>query len=448
MAALGGIGQINPGKIKELRNRVLFLFGAITIFRIGSFIPVPGVDPEAVRSLFERSQGTILALFNTFSGGALGRLSIFALGVIPYISASIIMQLMSMAIPSLMQLRKEGESGRRKLNQYTRYMTVLLALIQSFGAILSLKNQGISYINPVTFVFIGTISLVTGTLFLMWLGEQVTERGMGNGISMLIFAGIVAGIPPSLGIMLEQVGSGELSLITAGGVLVISFGLIAVVVFMERAQRRIPIHYAKRANMRSNYAHQQIHLPLKLNMAGVIPPMFASSIILFPATLLSWMGEERNSPMLQSLISALSPGQPLYYLLYSILILFFAYFYTALVFDTRDSSDNLKKSGAFIPGIRPGEFTARYLDRIITRLTCIGSAYLIFVCLFPEVFIISQGLPFHLGGTSILIVVVVVLEFMNQIQSIIMTSQYENLLRKQDATKSNMKKTRSRMKPM
>lgn len=447
MATLGGIGQINPGKMKELRNRILFLLGAISIFRVGSFIPVPGVNPEAVRSLFEKSQGTILALFNTFSGGALGRLSIFALGVIPYISASIIMQLMSMAVPTLMQLRKEGESGRRKLTQYTRYMTVLLALVQSFGAVLSLKNQGISNIDPAAFVFLGTISLVTGTLFLMWLGEQVTERGIGNGISMLIFAGIVAGIPPSLGIMLDQVGSGEISFIAAVGMLVISFGLIALVVYMERAQRRIPIHYAKRANLRSNYINQQIHLPLKLNMAGVIPPMFASSIILFPATLLSWIGQEKSNPILQSVILAVSPGQPFYYLLYSILILFFAYFYTALVFDTRDSSDNLKKSGAFIPGIRPGEFTARYLDRIITRLTCIGSAYLIFVCLFPEAFIVSQGLPFHLGGTSILIVVVVVLEFMNQIQSIIMTSQYDTLLHK-NTEKSNIRKHRPKTRHM
>lgn len=435
-----GLGFINPAKMKELRNRILFLLGAITIFRVGSYIPVPGVNPEAVRGLFDKTQGTILSLFNTFSGGALGRLSVFALGVIPYISASIIMQLMSMALPSLMQLRKEGESGRRKLNQYTRYMTVLLACIQSFGAVISLRNQGISNIDPVLFILLGTISLVSGTIFLMWLGEQVTERGIGNGISMLIFAGIVAGIPSSVSILLEQVGNGELSLISALAILVISFLMIACVVFMERAQRRIPVHYAKRANLRNTYTNQQIHLPLKLNMSGVIPPMFASSIILFPATLLNWIGQNHHNRIMQQIILAISPGQPLYYFIYASLILFFSYFYTALVFDTRESSDNLKKSGAFIPGIRPGEHTARYLDRIITRLTLIGSLYLIFVCLFPEAIIVSQGLPFHLGGTSVLIVVVVVLEFINQLQSMLMTSQYETLLRKQGREKQRISK--------
>jgi preprotein translocase subunit SecY len=435
-----GLGFINPAKMKELRNRILFLLGAITIFRVGSYIPVPGVNPEAVRGLFDKTQGTILSLFNTFSGGALGRLSVFALGVIPYISASIIMQLMSMALPSLMQLRKEGESGRRKLNQYTRYMTVLLACIQSFGAVISLRNQGISNIDPVLFILLGTISLVSGTIFLMWLGEQVTERGIGNGISMLIFAGIVAGIPSSVSILLEQVGNGELSLISALAILVISFLMIACVVFMERAQRRIPVHYAKRANLRNTYTNHQIHLPLKLNMSGVIPPMFASSIILFPATLLNWIGQNHHNRIMQQIILAISPGQPLYYFIYASLILFFSYFYTALVFDTRESSDNLKKSGAFIPGIRPGEHTARYLDRIITRLTLIGSLYLIFVCLFPEAIIVSQGLPFHLGGTSVLIVVVVVLEFINQLQSMLMTSQYETLLRKQGREKQRISK--------
>ena len=446
MSIGGNLEGVNPGKLRELRNRILFVFGAITIFRIGSFLPLPGVNPEAVRGLFDRTQGTILALFNAFSGGALGRLSVFALGVIPYISASIIMQLMSMAIPSLMQLRKEGESGKRKLTQYTRYMTVVLAFIQSFGAVMSLKNQGVYTIDPLLFAFLGTVSLVTGTLFLMWLGEQVTERGIGNGISMLIFAGIVAGIPSSLGMLLDQLGNGEISFVTALGVLGVSVGLVACVVFMERAQRRIPIHYAKRHNLNNKYTNQQIHLPLKLNMAGVIPPMFASSIILFPATILSWLGQGKQASYFEYIILAISPGQPLYFLLYAVFILFFAFFYTALVFDTRESSDNLKKSGAFIPGIRPGEYTGRYLDRIITRLTFIGSVYLIFVCVFPEVFVLSQGLPFHLGGTSILIVVVVVLEFINQLQSMITTSQYENLVRRQEKSRLRAKGVRHKIK--
>nr|WP_028008615.1 preprotein translocase subunit SecY [Solimonas flava] len=421
-------------KIGEVRNRLLFLLGAIIVFRIGSFIPVPGIDPVQLAALFNQSRGTILDMFNMFSGGALHRLSIFALGVMPYISASIIVQLMATVVPQLKELKKEGESGRRQITKYTRYGTLALAIFQSFGAAVALQKSGVAINAGFGFLFVATVSLVTGTMFLMWLGEQITERGVGNGISMIIFAGIVAGFPRALGSTAQLVSEGSI-----GGFTVIAvLALIAVVtwgvVFFERAQRRIPIHHARRQQGRKIFAAQTQHLPLKLNMSGVIPPIFASSIILFPASLVQFFGGDAGSAagsFLQKLANALSPGQPLYTLLYGLLIIFFCFFYTALVFDSRETADNLKKSGAFIPGVRPGAMTAKYIDTVLTRLTVVGSVYILVICLVPEIlrsFVTS--IPFYFGGTSLLITVVVVMDFMAQLQAHLMSHQYEGLLKK------------------
>ena len=423
--SLGGLG-----KITELRQRLLFLVVALVVYRIGTFIPVPGINPEAMTRFFDQQSGTILDMFNMFSGGALQRLSIFALGIMPYISASIIIQLMTAVLPALKELKKEGESGRRKITQYTRYGTVGLATFQAIGVSVALQNQGVAIAAGPGFVFTSTVSLVTGTLFLMWLGEQITERGIGNGISMIIFAGIVAGLPAAVGGTLELASTGELS----PALVILLFALAVVVtgfvVFVERGQRRITVNYAKRQQGRRMYAAQSSHLPLKLNMAGVIPPIFASSIILFPATLGQWFGRSAGMGWLQDIVSTLSPGQPIYVAFYALAIVFFCFFYTAIVFDSRETADNLKRSGAFIPGIRPGEQTARYIDGVMTRLTAVGAIYITAVCLLPEFLILSWNVPFYFGGTSLLIIVVVVMDFMAQVQAQLMSHQYEGLMKK------------------
>jgi preprotein translocase subunit SecY len=426
-------GSMMPdlSKIGEVKDRLLFLLGAILVFRIGSFIPVPGIDPQQLASLFDQSRGTILDMFNMFSGGALERLSIFALGVMPYISASIIVQLMTAVVPQLKELKKEGESGRRQITKYTRYGTLVLAIFQSFGAALALQRSGIAISPGFAFMFTATVSLVTGTMFLMWLGEQITERGIGNGISMIIFAGIVAGFPRAMASTTQLVSEGSLSGFTVMVVLALVVLVTWGVVYMERAQRRIPVHHARRQQGRKVFAAQTQHLPLKLNMSGVIPPIFASSLILFPASLVQFFGDEGSGGVLQRISNALAPGQPLYTLLYGLLIVFFCFFYTALVFDSRDTADNLKRSGAFIPGVRPGANTARYIDQVLTRLTVIGSIYILAVCLAPEVMrAFVPSIPFYFGGTSLLIVVVVVMDFMAQLQAHLMSHQYEGLLKK------------------
>ncbi len=425
----------NIGKMTELRQRLLFLLGALVIFRIGTFIPVPGIDPVAMAQLFDQQRGTILDMFNMFSGGALERLSIFALGIMPYISASIIMQLMSVVVPTLEQLKKEGNAGRRKITQYTRYLTVVLASFQSIGVSIALQNQMVDGSSVVIapgggFVFTAAITLVTGTMFLMWLGEQVTERGIGNGISMIIFAGIVAGLPSAVGGTLELARTGELHSMLVLLLLALTLIVTAFVVFVERGQRRITVNYAKRQQGRKMYAAQTSHLPLKLNMSGVIPPIFASSLILFPATLGSWFGNSPGMEWLRDISSALSPGQPLYVALYAGLIIFFCFFYTALVFNSKDTADQLKKSGAFIPGIRPGIQTASYIDKVLTRLTAAGAIYITAVCLLPEFMILYWNVPFYFGGTSLLIIVVVVMDFMAQVQAHLMSHQYESLMKK------------------
>ncbi len=418
-------------KMGEVKDRIFFLLGAIIVYRIGSFIPVPGIDPNQLAALFNQSRGTILDMFNMFSGGALERLSILALGVMPYISASIIVQLMTAVVPQLKELKKEGESGRRIITKYTRYGTLGLAIFQSAGAALALEKSGVA-INPgFAFVFTATVSLVTGTMFLMWLGEQITERGIGNGISMIIFAGIVAGFPRALAATAQLVSEGSISGFTVLVVLLLVVLVTWGVVFVERAQRRIPVHHARRQQGRKVFAAQTQHLPLKINMSGVIPPIFASSIILFPASMVQFFGDAANGGVVQRIANALSPGQPLYTLLYGLLIVFFCFFYTALVFDSRETADNLKKSGAFVPGVRPGMMTARYIDQVLTRLTVIGSLYILAVCLVPEVlrsFVTS--IPFYFGGTSLLITVVVVMDFMAQLQAHLMSHQYEGLLKK------------------
>ena len=422
--------QMGGGKLTELRQRVLFVLIAVVVFRAGSFIPVPGIDPQAVRSFFDAQQGTILDVLGMFSGGALERLSIFALGVMPYISASIIMQLMSAIVPQLEELKKEGESGRRKINQYTRYGTVLLATFQSVGAAIALQGQGIAVTPGPAFVFSAAVTLVTGTMFLMWLGEQVTERGIGNGISLIIFAGIVAGLPSAVGRTLDMVSTGEMNGFVALVLFAVAMAVIAFVVFVERGQRRITVNYASRQQGRRQYAAQSSHLPLKMNMAGVIPPIFASSIILFPATLARWVADINGLGWLQDISTALAPGQPLYTALYGALIVFFCFFYTALMFNARETADNLKRSGAFIPGIRPGEQTARYVDGVMTRLTIWGAGYVALVCLLPEFLVAYWNVPFYFGGTSLLIIVVVVMDFMAQLQSLLMSNQYEGLMKK------------------
>lgn len=418
------------GKLSEVRQRLLFLLGALVVFRVGSFIPVPGIDPGQLAQLFQRESGTILDIGVMFTGGALERLSIFALGVMPYISASIIMQLMTATVPSLKELKKEGEAGRRKITQYTRYGTLGLATFQSIGTGIALWNQGIAIdsIPQYSFIFTTAICLVTGAMFLMWLGEQVTERGIGNGISMLIFASIVSGLPHAVGGTLDLVNTGEMNAITAFVIFVGALAVTAFVVFVERGQRRIPVHHAQRQRGRRMYAAQTQHLPLKLNMSGVIPPIFASSIILFPATVIRFLGQ--GGTVGNWVANAIAPGQPLYVLLYSLMIIFFCFFYTALVFDSRETAENLKKSGAFIPGVRPGIQTANYIDTVLTRLTVAGAAYVTAVCLLPEFLILQYNVPFYFGGTSLLIIVVVVMDFMAQLQAHMMSHQYEGLMKK------------------
>ena len=428
-------GMAGAGKFTELRQRLLFVLGALLVFRIGTFIPVPGVNPAALAALFEQQQGTILDMFNMFSGGALMRASLFALGIMPYISASIIMQLMSAVIPKLEQLKKEGEQGRRKITQYTRYGTVVLATFQAVGISMALQSQQAGGMSVVThsgpgFILTAAVSLVTGTMFLMWLGEQITERGLGNGISLIIFAGIVAGLPSAIGGTLELVRTGEMNAITVLVLFLLAAAVTAFVVFVERGQRRITVNYAKRQQGRKMFAAQSSHLPLKLNMAGVIPPIFASSIILFPSTLGQWVGTQENMRWLQDIVGKLSPGEPIYVLLYALAIIFFCFFYTALVFNSRETADNLKRSGAFIPGYRPGEQTARYIDSVMSRLTMAGAIYITAVCLLPEFLIVGWNVPFYFGGTSLLIIVVVVMDFMAQVQAHMMSHQYDGLMKK------------------
>jgi preprotein translocase subunit SecY len=423
----------DAARFGEVRNRLLFLIGGLIVYRIGTFIPVPGINPEAVARFFSDQSNTILGIVNMFSGGALERLSIFAMGVMPYISASIIIQMMSMVVPSLMELRKEGESGRRKITEYTRYATVVLAAFQSFAAAVALQNNGMVLVSGWQWLFVATITMTTGTMFLMWLGEQITERGVGNGISMIILAGIVAGLPGAVGSTAEQVSTGEMSGPFALALIIIVLGVTAFVVFVERAQRRITVNYAKRQVGRRMYAGQSSHLPFKLNMAGVIPPIFASSLLLFPATIASFAGNSTEGwfgNTLQNISAALGYGQPLHLAIYALLIVFFCFFYTALVFNARDTADNLKKSGAFIPGIRPGQQTADYIDKVLTRLTLWGALYVCSVCLLPEFLVSSQGVPFQFGGTSLLIVVVVVMDFMSQLQAHLMSHHYPGLLKK------------------
>jgi preprotein translocase subunit SecY len=428
-------GGVNMGQLSELRRRIFFLIGALIVYRIGTFVPVPGVNPAALAALFGQQQGTILDMFNMFSGGALERASLFALGIMPYISASIIMQLMTAVVPSLEQLKKEGEAGRRKITQYTRYGTLVLATFQAIGISIALQSQTAGGMNVVMhsgtgFVFTATVSLVTGTMFLMWLGEQITERGLGNGISMIIFAGIVAGLPSAFGGVGELVSNGEMNALFALFLFVLAIAVTAFVVFVERGQRRITVNYAKRQQGRKMFAAQSSHLPLKLNMAGVIPPIFASSIILFPTTLAQWAGSTENMRWLQDIVAKLSPGEPLYVGLYAAAIIFFCFFYTALVFNSKETADNLKRSGAFIPGIRPGEQTARYIDQVMSRLTMAGAIYITLVCLLPEFLIVGWNVPFYFGGTSLLIVVIVVMDFMAQVQAHLMSHQYEGLMKK------------------
>jgi preprotein translocase subunit SecY len=429
----GGLGDL--GKLTELRQRILFVLGAILVFRIGSFIPLPGIDPHVLSQLVDQQRGTILDMFNMFSGGALERLSLFALGIMPYISASIIMQLLSYTVPTLEQIKKEGEAGRRKITQYTRYGTVVLATFQAIGISTALQGQQMGgaplvILQGMPFVISAVICLVTGTLFLMWLGEQVTERGVGNGISIIIFSGIVAGLPSAIGGSLELVRTGELNTLSMLFLFALAIAVTAFVVFVERGQRRITVNYAKRQQGRKLYAAQSTHLPLKLNMAGVIPPIFASSIILFPATAGQWFGSTEGMGWLKDISTMLSPGQPLYIMFYAMAIIFFCFFYTAIVFNSKETADNLKKSGAFIPGIRPGEQTARFIDGVMTRLTLAGAIYITAVCLLPEFLILYWNVPFYFGGTSLLIIVVVVMDFMAQVQSHMMSHQYESLMKK------------------
>jgi preprotein translocase subunit SecY len=418
-------------KYGDLSTRLWFLLGALVVYRIGTYIPVPGIDPDVLADLFKQEKGGVLGMFNMFSGGALSRFSIFALGIMPYISASIIMQLASIAVPQLEQLKKEGEAGRRKITQYTRYGTLALAVFQSLGIAVALQAQAGLVINPgYAFQVTTMVTLVTGTMFLMWLGEQITERGLGNGISLIIFAGIAAGLPSAIGGTLELARTGAFSIPLVLFLLVGAFAVTALVVFVERGQRKVLVNYAKRQVGNKIYGGQASHLPLKLNMAGVIPPIFASSIILFPATLAGWFGSGSNMIWLRDISEKLSPGQPIYVLLYAAAIVFFCFFYTALVFSPKETADNLKKSGAFLPGIRPGEQTAKYIEKIMLRLTLVGAVYITLVCLLPEFLVVKWNVPFYFGGTSLLILVVVTMDFMAQVQSYLMTHQYESLLKK------------------
>ncbi|MBK6717600.1 MAG: preprotein translocase subunit SecY [Burkholderiales bacterium] len=419
------------GKFGDLRRRLVFLLLALVVYRIGAHIPVPGINPEQLAELFKGQQGGILNLFNMFSGGALSRFTVFALGIMPYISASIIMQLMTYVVPTLEALKKEGEAGRRKITQYTRYGTLGLAIFQSLGIALALEGSAGLVIDPGPMFRVSAIvSLTAGTMFLMWLGEQITERGLGNGISILIFAGIAAGLPSAIGGLLNLVNTGAMSIIAALFIVALVGLVTFAVVFVERGQRKILVNYAKRQVGNKVYGGQSSHLPLKINMSGVIPPIFASSIILLPATVVGWFATGDGLRWLKDISSALSPGQPIYVLLYAAMIVFFCFFYTALVFNSRETADNLKKSGAFIPGIRPGDQTARYIDKILARLTLGGAVYITLVCLLPEFLVLKYNVPFYFGGTSLLIIVVVTMDFWAQVQSYVMSQQYENLLKK------------------
>ena len=430
MAKQGKSPTGNQGGLSELWSRLRFVLIAILVYRIGAHIPVPGLNPDRLAAMFEQNQGTILSMFNMFSGGALERMSILALGIMPYISASIIMQLMTVVSPQLEQLKKEGEAGRRKISQYTRYGTVILATVQSLAMAVGLAGQGIAFNADLSFYFVAVITLVSGAVFLMWLGEQVTEKGIGNGISILIFAGIVSGFPSAVGQAFESARQGDLNIIALLAIAVLALATIAFIVFMERGQRRITINYAKRQQGNKVFAAQSSHLPLKVNMAGVIPPIFASAILLLPASIGQWFGQADDMEWVQDISLALAPGQPLYILLFAVSIVFFCFFYTALVFNPKDVADNLKKSGAFIPGIRPGEQSARYIDTVLGRLTLFGALYITAVSLMPQFLIIAWNVPFYFGGTSLLIVVVVVMDFMSQVQSHLMSNQYSSLMKK------------------
>ena len=427
---------VNPAlksgsRYADLKRRLWFLLGALVVYRVGTHIPVPGINSQVLEDLFRSQQDGILGLFNVFSGGALSRFSIFALGIMPYISASIIMQLCTVVVPSLEALKKEGEAGRRKITQYTRYATLGLSLFQALGISLALESQAGLVLDPgLGFRLISTVTLVTGTMFLMWLGEQITERGLGNGISLIIFAGIAAGLPNAIGLTLEQARTGAYSIPLVLGIAVLVVGVTAFVVFVERAQRKILVNYAKRQVGNKVYQGQSSHLPLKINMAGVIPPIFASSIILFPATLAQWFGTGEGTIWLRDVSSALAPGQPIHEILYAAAIVFFCFFYTGLQYNPKETADNLKKSGAFIPGYRPGDQTAKYIEKITMRLTLIGSLYLVIVCFIPNFLIAWKNVPFYFGGTSLLIIVVVTMDFMTQVQAYMMSQQYESLLKK------------------
>ena len=416
--------------MEELRKRLFFVFGAILVYRVGTYIPVPGINPAALASFFEQQSGTIIDMFNMFSGGALERFSILALGIMPYISASIIMQLMSSTMPALKEIKKEGESGRKKITQYTRFGTLGLATLQAGGVAVALQSQGIALYSGSGFVFSTIITLVTGTMFLMWLGEQISEKGIGNGISIIIFISIVSGLPTAVGGTLELASTGELNSALVVMILVLAVAVTAFVVFVERGQRKITVNYARRQQGRKMVQAQSSYLPLKLNMAGVIPPIFASSIILFPSTLGQWAGSTEGLSWLKDISSTLAPGQPLYVTFYAAAIIFFCFFYTALVYDSRETSDNLKKSGASIPGVRPGEQTSKYIDSVLTRLTAVGAIYITLVCLLPEFLIIGLNVPFYFGGTSLLIIVVVIMDFIGQLQSHMMNYQYGSLMKK------------------
>lgn len=429
--ATGSTSLAKTGKFGDLRRRLVFLLLALVVYRIGAHIPVPGIDPAQLEQLFQGQQGGILSLFNMFSGGALSRFTVFALGIMPYISASIIMQLMTYVVPTFEQLKKEGEAGRRKITQYTRYGTLALAIFQSMGIALALEGSPGLVIDPgMGFRLTAVVSLVAGTMFLMWLGEQITERGLGNGISILIFAGIAAGLPSAIGGLLELVRTGAMNILVSIFIIALVILVTYFVVFVERGQRKILVNYARRQVGNKVYGGQSSHLPLKLNMAGVIPPIFASSIILLPTTVVSWVSTGDSTRWLRDIASALSPGQPIYVALYAAAIIFFCFFYTALVFNSRETADNLKKSGAFIPGIRPGDQTARYIDKILLRLTLAGAVYITAVCLLPEFLILKYNVPFYFGGTSLLIIVVVTMDFMAQVQNYMMSQQYESLLKK------------------
>ncbi|WP_046483946.1 preprotein translocase subunit SecY [Candidatus Njordibacter sp. Uisw_056] len=430
MAKQGKSPAGNQGGLSELWSRLRFVLIAILVYRIGAHIPVPGINPDRLAAMFEQNQGTILSMFNMFSGGALERMSILALGIMPYISASIIMQLMTVVSPHLEQLKKEGEAGRRKISQYTRYGTVILATVQSLAMAVGLAGQGIAFNADLSFYFVAVVTLVSGAVFLMWLGEQVTEKGIGNGISILIFAGIVSGLPGAVGQSFEAARQGDLNIIALLAIAVLALATIAFVVFMERGQRRITVNYAKRQQGNKVFSAQSSHLPLKVNMAGVIPPIFASAILLLPASIGQWFGQADNMQWVQDISLALAPGQPLYILLFAVSIVFFCFFYTALVFNPKDVADNLKKSGAFIPGIRPGEQSARYIDTVLGRLTLFGALYITAVSLMPQFLVIAWNVPFYFGGTSLLIVVVVVMDFMSQVQSHLMSNQYSSLMKK------------------